>query len=72
VTFRFSASEMGHRMDPLQDLGDSRGNTKENWTSAFNPSWVSPCLMVLGRLDLEDLKVPYLSTSNVLKNVRTK
>jgi hypothetical protein len=56
---------MGHGMDPFQEVGASRGNAQNNWTLAFKPSWVSPCLMVLGTLDLEDLKVPYLSNSNV-------
>jgi hypothetical protein len=32
---------------------------------AFNPSRVSPFLMVLGTLDLDDFKVPYLTTSIV-------
>jgi hypothetical protein len=41
------------------------GDAQNNWTSAFNPSRVSPCLMVLGTLNLEDFKVPYLTTSIV-------
>jgi hypothetical protein len=65
VTFRFSASEMGHMMDPFQELGDSRGDAQNNWTSTFYPSRVSHYHMVLGTLDLEDFKVPCLSTSNV-------
>jgi hypothetical protein len=49
---------MGHRMDPVQEVGASRGDAQKNWTSAFHPSRVSPCLMVLGTLDLEDLNFP--------------
>jgi hypothetical protein len=58
---------MGHRLDLVQEVGASRGDAQNNRTSAFNPSQVSPCLMVLGTLDLEDFKVPYLTTSIVLK-----
>ena len=58
AAFIFSASEMGHGLDPFQELGDSRGDAQKNRTSAFDPLWVSPCLMVLGTLELEDLKVP--------------
>ena len=54
---------MGHGLDPVQEVGASRGDTQNNRTSAFEPSRVSPCLMVIGTLDLEDLKAPYLSTS---------
>jgi hypothetical protein len=54
---------MGHGLDPFQEVGASRGDAQNNRTSAFDPSRVSPCLMVIGTLDLEDLKVPYLSTS---------
>ena len=58
---------MGHGLDPIQEVGASRGDAQNNRTLAFNPSWVSSFLMVLGTLDLEDFKVPYLSTYNVLK-----
>ena len=54
---------MGHGLDPIQEAGASRGDAQNNQTSAFNPSRVSPCLMVIRMLDLEDLKAPYLSTS---------
>ena len=54
---------MGHGLDLVQEVGASRGDAQNNRTSAFDPSRVSPCLMVIGTLDLEDLKVPYLSTS---------
>jgi hypothetical protein len=64
-TFRFSTLEIGDGLDPFQELGDSRRDIQNNRTSAFDPSQVSPCLMVLGTLDLEDFKVPYLSTSNI-------
>ena len=50
---------MGHGLDPIQEVGASRGDAQNNRTSAFNPSQVSPCLMVIGTLDLEDLKAPY-------------
>jgi hypothetical protein len=56
---------MGHRLDPFQELGDSRGDAQNNQISAFDPSRVSPFLMVLGTLDLEDFEVHYFSTSNV-------
>jgi hypothetical protein len=46
ATFIFSASEMGHWLDPFQELGDSRGDAQKNWNLAFNPSQVSPCLLV--------------------------
>jgi hypothetical protein len=49
---------MGHRMDPVQEVGVSRGDGQNNWISNFNSSWVSLCLIVLGTLDLEDLKFP--------------
>jgi hypothetical protein len=49
---------MGHGLDPIQEVGASRGDTQNNQTSAFNPSQVSPYLMVLGTLDLEDLQFP--------------
>jgi hypothetical protein len=65
ATFKFLASEMGHGIDPFQELGESRGDAQNNCTSDFDPSWVCPYLMVLGTLGLEDLKVPYFSTSNV-------
>jgi hypothetical protein len=65
VAFRFSALEMDHGLDPFQEVGASRGDSQNNQTSTFDPSWVCPYLMVLGTLDLEDFKVPYLSTSNV-------
>jgi hypothetical protein len=56
---------MGYGLDPIQEVGASRGDAQNNQTLAFDPSQVSPCLMVLGTLDLEDFKVPNLSTSNV-------
>jgi hypothetical protein len=31
---------------PFQELGDSTRDAQNNWTLAFNPSRVSPCLMV--------------------------
>jgi hypothetical protein len=62
---------MGHGLDPVQEVGASRGDAQNNWTSAFDPSWVSPCLMVIGTLDLEDFGVPYLSTS-MFEIVRTR
>jgi hypothetical protein len=62
---------MGHGLDPVQEVGASRGDAQNNQTSAFDPSRVSPCLMVIGMLDLEDLKAPYLSTS-MFENVRTR
>jgi hypothetical protein len=57
---------MGHGMDPVQEVGASRGDVQNNRTSAFNPSCVSPCLMVIGTLDLEDFQFPILTTSIVL------
>jgi hypothetical protein len=57
---------MGHGLDLIQEVGASRGDAQNNQTSTFNPSQVSPCLMVLGTLDLEDFSVPYLTTSIVL------
>jgi hypothetical protein len=65
VAFRFLASEMGHGLVPFQEVGVSRGDAQDNRTSVFDPSRVSPFRMVLGTLDLEDFKVPCLSTSNV-------
>ena len=62
---------MGHGLDPVQEVGASRGDAQNNQTSAFDPSWVSPCLMVIGMLDLEGLKAPYLSTS-MFEIVRTR
>jgi hypothetical protein len=62
---------MGHGLDPVQEVGASRGDAQNNRTSAFDPSWVSPCLMVIGTVDLEDFEVPYLSTS-MFENVRTR
>jgi hypothetical protein len=62
---------MGHGLDPVQEVGASRGDAQNNRTSAFDPSRVSPCLMVIGTLDLEELKVPYLSTS-MFEIVRTR
>jgi hypothetical protein len=56
---------MGHGLDPFQELGDLRGYAQNNQISAFEPSRVSPCLMVLGILDLDDFEVPYLLISNV-------
>jgi hypothetical protein len=61
---------MGHGLDPVEEVGASRGDAQNNQTSAFDPSRVSPYLMVIGTLDLEDLKSPYLSTS-MFKIVRT-
>ena len=58
VAFRFSASEMGHGLDLVQEVGASRGDAQNNWTLPFDPSWVSPCLMLIGTLDLEDFEVP--------------
>jgi hypothetical protein len=49
---------MGHGLDPIQEVSASRGDAQNNRTSAFNPSRVSPCLMVLGTLDLEDFQFP--------------
>jgi hypothetical protein len=62
---------MGHGLDPVQEVGASRGDAQNNQISAFDPSRVSPYLMVIGTLDLEDLKVPYLSTS-MFEIVRTR
>jgi hypothetical protein len=31
---------------PSQELGDSMRDVQNNWTSVFDPSRVSPCLMV--------------------------
>jgi hypothetical protein len=47
---------MGHGLDLVQEVGASRGDAQNNRTSAFDPSWVSPCLMVIGTLDLEDFE----------------
>ena len=47
---------MGHGMDPIQEVGASRGDTQNNQTSTFDPSRVSPRLMVIGMLDLEDFE----------------
>ena len=41
---------MGHGMDLIQEVGASMGDAQNNQTSAFNPSRVSPCLMVLEHL----------------------
>jgi hypothetical protein len=49
---------MGHELDTVQEVGASRGDAQNNQTSAFNPSRVSPYLMVIGTLELEDLKFP--------------
>jgi hypothetical protein len=49
---------MGHELDPVQEVGASRGDAQNNRTSAFNPSQVSPYLMVIGTLDLEDFQFP--------------
>jgi hypothetical protein len=49
---------MGHRMDPVEEVGASRGDAQNNQTLAFNPSWVSPYLMVIGTLDLEEFQFP--------------
>ena len=54
---------MGHRLDPVQEVGASRGDAQNNRTSAFDPSRVSLCLMVIETLDLEDFEVPYLTTA---------
>ena len=62
---------MGHGLDPIQEVGASREDVQNNQTSDFDPSRVSPCLMVIGMLDLEDLKAPYLSTS-MFEIVRTR
>ena len=45
-------------MDTVQEVGASRGDAQNNQTSAFNPSQVSPCLMVIGTLDMEDFQFP--------------
>ena len=45
-------------MDPLQEMGASKGDAQNNRTLAFNPSRVSPYLMVIGTLDLEDFQFP--------------
>jgi hypothetical protein len=45
---------MGHGIDLVQEVGASMGDAQNKWTSAFNPSWVSTFLMVIGTLDLED------------------
>jgi hypothetical protein len=48
----------GSRVGSRPRGGCLKGGCTEQPTSAFDPSWVSPYLMVLGTLDLEDLKFP--------------
>ena len=55
---------MGHGLDPFQELGNTRGDT-EKLDLGLQPFMGISLPCGVGTLDLEDLKVPYLSTSNV-------